>query len=340
MSPTCCAGPVGRRLWSAGRLMPWRVPAAVHGTTPAGIRWRIRCCHHCWSLASGGAGRRARRGKLQALLADLWAQGPMATMTNRETPACAKEPGMGIICSCLLVSILAGSRDCAWRVACWWGCFCLHRGAVGAGAVCRAAGLQRQLSYGGLVLGDACGQRRHRRLPGHGAAVSTLVGRNGLPMAGAGMRRRGWCCWQPMRCLTAYARGLYLTVVITAVGMAGWRNRHRLKAPDATLWHRRPWRIVGGSGGGTWRFGWAEPSCPIVWVALMPICPAPGPLKRGAYCIRPASGCWALGSGRCRRYSAEPEGALPGQGAGRHGDAGNEVWLYGPQRADIKVAWR
>ncbi len=324
-------------------LDAWRVPAAVHGTTPAGIRWAY------WVLppllvVGVWRGLDDARGAASwvALLADLWAQGPHGDYDQPgNTLRVAKSLAWGLL---LMPALYRSSRGAALRLA---------RGMlVGLFFVCIAVLWERGLYVGWLDF-----SANYRTVAwfwemhvGGGAIDAYLA--MALPFAwwAAWSAPHGWRWYAAAglvllatyAVLTAYARGLYLTVVITAVGMAWLAHRHRLKAPDATLWHRRAmaWLLVA-----------LVVEILAVWVggAFMSdrLSRSNADLhqrlahwKRGVHMLH-TPGQWVLGLGLGRlpaQYSAQnPEGALPGRVRWvRHGDAGNEVWLYGPQRADAK----
>ena len=142
--------------------------------------------------------------------------------------------------------------------------------------------------------------------------------------------------------LTTYSRGLYLTVFVTAIGMAVLAHVYRLKAPDGTLWHRRAmaWllaalvlEIVMVWAGGAFMSDRLGRSTADLYQRV-------AHWQRGIALLKtPEQWMLGLGVGRLpAHYSAQTaEGALPGRvrwilGAeGSHG-----LRLYGPQSADAK----
>ncbi len=142
--------------------------------------------------------------------------------------------------------------------------------------------------------------------------------------------------------LTTYSRGLYLTVIITAVGMAAWAHRYHFKAPDATLWHRRAmaWllallviEILGVWVGGAFMSDRLVRSNVDMHQRL-------AHWKRGVSLLHTPSQ-WVLGLGVGRlpaHYSAQiDEGALPGQVRWLRDTEGRyEMRLSGPGRANAK----
>ena len=142
--------------------------------------------------------------------------------------------------------------------------------------------------------------------------------------------------------LTTYSRGLYLTVIITALSMAALAHKYRFKAPDATSWHRRAmaWLLaalvletLGVWVGGAFLSDRMERSSVDLYQRI-------AHWQRGLGLLEtPDQWLLGLGVGRLPAHygTQTAEGVLPGQVRWiRHADGSHEVRLLGPVRAGAK----
>lgn len=324
-------------------LDAWRMPQVAHGGTPAGIRWAYGVLPPLLFVGVWRGLDDARGAATwAALLADLWAYGAYGDYDlPGNTLRVAKSLAWGLL---LMPVLYRSSRGAPLRLA---------RGMlVGLFLVCIAVLWERGLYVGWLDFSS-----NYRTVAwfwemhvGGGAIDAYLA--MALPFAwwAAWSAPHGWRWYAAAglvllatyAVLTTYARGLYLTVVIAALGMAWLAHRYQLRAPDATLWHRRAmaWLLVA-----------LMVEILAVWVGGAFMSDRLGRSnadlhqriahwKRGLSLLQ-TPGQWMLGLGLGRlpaHYSMQsPEGALPGRVRWvHHGDGGNEVWLHGPQRADTK----
>ena len=138
--------------------------------------------------------------------------------------------------------------------------------------------------------------------------------------------------------LTTYSRGLYLAVILTAVGMAVLAHIFQLKAPDATFWHRRAMacllaavvlEVLAVWSGGVFMSDRLVRSNTDLYQRV-------AHWKRGVALLHtPEQWLWGVGAGRLpAHYSTQTDGgSLPGSVRwlpNAHG--GLAPWLFGPER--------
>ena len=142
--------------------------------------------------------------------------------------------------------------------------------------------------------------------------------------------------------LTTYSRGLHVTVLVTAIGLALLARKYQLKAPDVTRWHRTAMACLlvalvletaAVSVGGVFMSDRLGRSTADLYQRA-------AHWQRGVDLLKtPTQWVFGLGIGRLpAHYSTQTtEGALPGRVRWTHNsDGGNELWLYGPQSAHAK----
>lgn len=324
----------------------WIRPAAVAGHMPRSMLW---VCLILLPLLLFGVWRGLddARGAASwaALIADLWAQGPYG---DYELPGNTLRVAKSLWWGLLLAPVLCMSSQGSLGY--------LARGML-AGLCCVAAAV---LWERGLYVGWLDFTTSYRTVAWFwemhvgGAAIDGYLVM-ALPFAwwAAWSAPQGWRWYAAATLvllatyavLTAYSRGVYLAVTITAVGMAVMAHKYQLKAPDATVWHRRAMagllvavviEILGVWSGGVFMSDRLVQSNIDLYQRM-------AHWKRGVALLHTPSQ-WVLGLGLGRlpaHYSAETEeGALPGRVRWVHNTSGRvEPWLFGPDRPGAKGEW-
>lgn len=321
----------------------WVRDATPFGRTPAGIRWAYWVLPPLlllgvWRGLDDARGLAAWPG----LLADLWAQGPYGDYDlPGNTLRVAKSMAWGLLLmpilyrSCenaplrlargMLTGLLCVGVAVLWERALYVGWFDFSTNYrtvawfwemhVGGGAI--DAYLAMAMPFAWWAVWSAPHGWRW-----HAAAALVLLATYAV--------------------LTTYSRGLYLTVIITAVGMAAWAHHYQFKAPDATLWHRRAmaWLLallvietLGVWVGGAFMSDRLSRSNVDMHQRL-------AHWKRGLSLLH-TPGQWVMGVGVGRlpeHYSTQiDEGASPGQIRWMRDTEGRyEIQLSGPSRANAK----
>ena len=326
--------------WACGT---WLGPATVPSRTPASIRWAYWVLPPLLLLGVWRGLDDARGAQAWAqLLADLGAQGFYGDYDlPGNTLRVAKSLAWGLL---LMPALYRWSRDAPLRLA---------RGMlVGLACIGCAVLWERGLYVGWLDFSTS-----YRTVAwfwemhvGGGAIDAYLA--MALPFAwwAAWSAPHGWRWYAAAALallatyavLTTYSRGLYLTVIITALSMAALAHKYRFKAPDATSWHRRAmaWLLaalvletLGVWVGGAFLSDRLERSSVDLYQRM-------AHWQRGLGLLETPDQ-WLLGLGVGRlpaHYGTQTvEGVLPGQVRWiRHADGSHEVRLLGPVRAGAK----
>ena len=280
-----------------------------------------------------------------ALFADLWLQGPYG---DYDLPGNTLRVAKSLLCGLLLAPVLCRSSEGSLQ----W----LARGMLTGLCFVGAAVLWERWLYVGW-LDFTTGYRTVAwfwEMHVGGGAIDAYMAM-ALPFAwwAAWSAPRGWRWYAAAALvllatygvLTTYSRGLYLTVVITALCMAALAYKYHLKAPGATTWHRRAmtWllialvvEIMGVWTGGVVMSDRLVQSNADLYQRM-------AHWKRGVNLLQtPAQWTFGLGAGRLpAHYSAQTaEGALPGRVRWVRKDDGHvEAWLFGPARHGTKGEW-
>lgn len=329
--------------WSADA---WRWPAAAPGRMPPGM---IRVCWVLFPLLLLGVWRGLddARGAASwtALLADLWMQGPYG---DYDLPGNTLRVAKSLLWGLLLAPVLCRSSEGSLE----W----LARGMLAGLCLVGAAVLWERGLYVGW-LDFTTGYRTVAwfwEMHVGGGAIDAYMAM-ALPFAwwAAWSAPRGWRWYAAAALvllatygvLTTYSRGLYLTVVITAMAMAALAHKYHLKAPDATAWHRRAmaWLLIALAVEimGVWTGGIVMSDRLVQSNA--DLYQRMAHWRRGVNLLQ-TPGQWMLGLGVGRlpaHYSAQTvEGALPGRVRWvRKADGHVEAWLFGPERLGAKGEW-
>ncbi|MBS0506612.1 MAG: hypothetical protein JSR53_04420 [Proteobacteria bacterium] len=321
----------------------WLGPVPPAGRTPADIRWAYWVLPPLLLLGLWRGLDDARGAQAWAqVLADLWTQGPYGDYDlPGNTLRVAKSLAWGLALMPVMYRWPEGAR---LRLArgmlvglAWIGGAVLWERALYVGWLDFSTGYRTVAWFWEMHVG--------------GGAIDAYLAM-ALPFAwwAAWSAPHGWRWYAAAALallatyavLTTYSRGLYLTVIITALGMAALAHKYRLKAPDATLWHRRAM---------AWLLAALVLEIMVVWTggvflsdrmvrSKVDLYQRMAHWKRGVDLLQ-TPGQWLLGLGVGRlpaHYSAQAaEGALPGRVRWlRHADGSYEVRLSGPQRAGAR----